>query len=217
MGLEGALFTLLDRESDSGLRKDIQETLSHMITSSVTSRKLGHWLKLCKDVLSATTGGSSHLARERVRTTMEWQWNLTMVRNELYSHSTSDCRAPAEASQEDEDTDAGRDDDSSAFKARSESGGSFTALRWATRRFAMECVCRIIAQCENADPAHFDMALAQERRLQESTGKNPTWTWFSLCLWTRLTSPVCPQTSWSSISVTWSAWRSWQLQITVTS
>uniref|UniRef100_A0A7N6AC35 HEAT repeat-containing protein 5A n=1 Tax=Anabas testudineus TaxID=64144 RepID=A0A7N6AC35_ANATE len=133
LGLEGALFTLLDRESDSGLRKDIQETLVHMMMSSATSGKLGHWLKLCKNVLSATT----------------------------------DCRAPVEASQEDEDL--SRDDDSSAFKARSESCGPFTALRWATRRFAMECVCRIIAQCETSDAAHFDMALAQERRLQEST------------------------------------------------
>lgn len=137
VGLEGALFTLLDRESDPGLRRDIQETLVHMMASSATSGKLGHWLKLCKDVLSATT----------------------------------DCRAPVELRQEDEEeeADAGRDDDSSAFKARSESSGPFTALRWATRRFAMECVCRIIAQCETSDPAHFDMALAQERRLQEST------------------------------------------------
>nr|XP_046269809.1 HEAT repeat-containing protein 5A isoform X2 [Scatophagus argus] len=135
VGLEGALFTLLDRESDPGLRRDIQETLVHMMASSATSGKLGHWLKLCKDVLSATT----------------------------------DCRAPVEASQEDEEADPAKDDDSSAFRARSESGGPFTALRWATRRFAMECVCRIIAQCETADPAHFDMALAQERRLHEST------------------------------------------------
>ncbi|XP_039994056.1 HEAT repeat-containing protein 5A isoform X3 [Xiphias gladius] len=135
VGLEGALFTLLDRESDPGLRRDIQETLVHMMTSSATSGKLGHWLKLCKDVLSATT----------------------------------DCRAPVEASQEDEEVDSGRDDDSSAFRARPESGGPFTALRWATRRFAMECVCRIVAQCETADPAHFDMTLAQERRLHEST------------------------------------------------
>uniref|UniRef100_A0A8D3DX18 HEAT repeat-containing protein 5A n=1 Tax=Scophthalmus maximus TaxID=52904 RepID=A0A8D3DX18_SCOMX len=121
VGLEGALFTLLDRESDPGLRSDIQETLVHMMTSSATSGKLGHWLKLCKDVLS------------------------------------------------DEDADSSRDDDSSVFRARPESVGPFTALRWGTRRFAMACVCRIIEQCESADPAHFDMALAQERRLQEST------------------------------------------------
>ncbi|XP_035024699.2 HEAT repeat-containing protein 5A isoform X1 [Hippoglossus stenolepis] len=135
VGLEGALFTLMDRESDPGLRRDIQETLVHMISSSATSGKLGHWLKLCKDVLSATT----------------------------------DCRAPVEATQEEEEADSGRDDDSSAFSARPESGGPFTALRWGTRRFAMACVCRIIEQCESTDPAHFDMALAQERRLNEST------------------------------------------------
>lgn len=28
-----------------------------MMASSSTSGKLGHWLKLCKDVLSASTGG----------------------------------------------------------------------------------------------------------------------------------------------------------------
>uniref|UniRef100_A0A3Q1B3Z7 HEAT repeat-containing protein 5A n=1 Tax=Amphiprion ocellaris TaxID=80972 RepID=A0A3Q1B3Z7_AMPOC len=123
VGLEGALFTLLDRESDPGLRRDIQETLVHMMASS---SKLGHWLKLCKDVLSATT----------------------------------DSRLPLETSQEDDD--GCRDDDSSAFRAHSESSGPFTALRWATRRFTVECVCRIIAQCESADPAHFDMVLAQE-------------------------------------------------------
>uniref|UniRef100_A0A8P4GPC7 HEAT repeat-containing protein 5A n=1 Tax=Dicentrarchus labrax TaxID=13489 RepID=A0A8P4GPC7_DICLA len=132
VGLEGALFTLLDRESDPSLRRDIQETLVHMMASSATSGKLGHWLKLCKDVLSATTGGLN-LSQSFYR------------------------------DQEDEEADPTRDDDSSAFRARSESGGPFTALRWATRRFAMECVCRIIAQCETADPAHFDMALAQER------------------------------------------------------
>ncbi|XP_059208691.1 LOW QUALITY PROTEIN: HEAT repeat-containing protein 5A [Centropristis striata] len=136
VGLEGALFTLLDRESDPGLRRDIQETLVHMMASSATSGKLGHWLKLCKDVLSATT----------------------------------DCLSPVEARQEEEEeADPGRDDDSSTFRAGSEAGGPFTALRWATRRFAMESVCRIIAQCEAADAAHFDMALAQERRLHAST------------------------------------------------
>uniref|UniRef100_A0A669BLL6 HEAT repeat-containing protein 5A n=1 Tax=Oreochromis niloticus TaxID=8128 RepID=A0A669BLL6_ORENI len=135
VGLEGALFILLDRESDFSLRKDIQETLVHMMAASATSNKLAHWLKLCKDVLSATTDG----------------------------------RAPLESKQEDEDADPGKDDDSSAFRARSESGGPFTALRSATRCFAMECVCRIIAQCETTDPAHFDMSLAQERRLHEST------------------------------------------------
>uniref|UniRef100_A0A4W5N0V4 HEAT repeat-containing protein 5A n=1 Tax=Hucho hucho TaxID=62062 RepID=A0A4W5N0V4_9TELE len=124
VGLEGALFSLLDRESDPRLCQDIQETLVHMM-SSIATGKLAHWLKLCKDVLSASAGGCD---------------------------------------------DGERDDDASVFHAKSESSGPFTNLRWSTRVFAVECVCRIIAQCEShGHPAHFDMALAQEHRLHEST------------------------------------------------
>ncbi|CAB1331150.1 unnamed protein product [Coregonus sp. 'balchen'] len=132
VGLEGALFSLLDRESDPCLCQDIQETLVHMM-SSIATGKLAHWLKLCKDVLSAS----------------------------------AESTAPVETNQEE---DGERDDDASVFHAKSESSGPFTNLRWSTRVFAVECVCRIIAQCENhGHPAHFDMALAQEHRLHEST------------------------------------------------
>uniref|UniRef100_A0A671MD20 HEAT repeat-containing protein 5A n=1 Tax=Sinocyclocheilus anshuiensis TaxID=1608454 RepID=A0A671MD20_9TELE len=120
VGLEGALFSLLDRESDPRLCRDIQETLVHMMSLAAES-SLAHWLKLCKDVLSAS-----------------------------------------------QEEDGDRYDDSSAFHAKSESSGPFNNLRWSTRVFSMECVCRIIAQCENRDLAHFNMALAQEQRLHES-------------------------------------------------
>ncbi|KAL2098993.1 hypothetical protein ACEWY4_005473 [Coilia grayii] len=133
VGLEGALFCLLDREWDGRLCQDIRETLGHMLSSAATG-KLAHWLKLCKDVLLA---------------------------------SADSAAAGALDPQQEDDGD--RDDDSSVFHARSECGGSFSSLRWATRVFAVECVCRVVALCESADPAHFDMALAQERRLQEST------------------------------------------------
>uniref|UniRef100_A0A8C1IFQ5 HEAT repeat-containing protein 5A n=1 Tax=Cyprinus carpio TaxID=7962 RepID=A0A8C1IFQ5_CYPCA len=128
VGLEGALFSLLDRESDPCLCRDIQETLVHMMSSAAESN-LAHWLKLCKDVLSASA-------------------------------------AAAVETQQEEDGD--RYDDSSAFHAKSESSGPFSNLRWSTRVFSMECVCRIIAQCENGNSAHFNMALAQEQHLHES-------------------------------------------------
>uniref|UniRef100_A0A6Q2Z203 HEAT repeat-containing protein 5B n=1 Tax=Esox lucius TaxID=8010 RepID=A0A6Q2Z203_ESOLU len=53
-GLEGVLFGMLDRETDRKLCHDIHDTLGHML-SSLAVDKLSHWLKLCKDVLAATT------------------------------------------------------------------------------------------------------------------------------------------------------------------
>ncbi|XP_075387336.1 HEAT repeat-containing protein 5A isoform X2 [Tenrec ecaudatus] len=52
-GLEGALLTLLDKETDHRLCCDIKETLNHMLTSMAVE-KLSFWLKLCKDVLAAS-------------------------------------------------------------------------------------------------------------------------------------------------------------------
>lgn len=49
---------MLDRETDRKLCSDIHDTLGHML-SSLAVEKLSHWLKLCKDVLAATTGKSS--------------------------------------------------------------------------------------------------------------------------------------------------------------
>uniref|UniRef100_A0AAY4EME0 HEAT repeat-containing protein 5B n=1 Tax=Denticeps clupeoides TaxID=299321 RepID=A0AAY4EME0_9TELE len=54
-GLEGVLFGMLDRETDRKLCSDIHDTLGHML-SSLAVEKLAHWLKLCKDVLAASTG-----------------------------------------------------------------------------------------------------------------------------------------------------------------
>ncbi|XP_068402629.1 HEAT repeat-containing protein 5A isoform X5 [Eschrichtius robustus] len=53
VGLEGALLTLLDQETDGRLCHDIKETLNHMLTSMAMD-KLSFWLKLCKDVLAAS-------------------------------------------------------------------------------------------------------------------------------------------------------------------
>ncbi|XP_053080315.1 HEAT repeat-containing protein 5A isoform X7 [Acinonyx jubatus] len=53
VGLEGALLTLLDKETDQKLCNDIKETLNHMLTSMAVD-KLSFWLKLCKDVLAAS-------------------------------------------------------------------------------------------------------------------------------------------------------------------
>ena len=61
MGLEGALFLLLDQEQEEVIRRDVQETLVHLLVSGVQRGRLLHWIKLCKDVLSASSGPSPWL------------------------------------------------------------------------------------------------------------------------------------------------------------
>uniref|UniRef100_A0A8C9T700 HEAT repeat-containing protein 5A n=1 Tax=Scleropages formosus TaxID=113540 RepID=A0A8C9T700_SCLFO len=73
--------------------------------------------------------------------------------------SVSACTLPPGVTREDEKEQA---DDDSIFTCKSESSSPFINLRCSTRAFAAECVCRIISQCENGDPAHFHMALAQD-------------------------------------------------------
>ncbi|XP_076983119.1 HEAT repeat-containing protein 5A isoform X3 [Tamandua tetradactyla] len=133
VGLEGALLTLLDKETDQKLCHDIKETLNHILTYMAVE-KLSFWLKLCKDVLAASA-------------------DFTSV-------------ACVDTMQEEE---GDKGDDASVLTTRNdEKSHPFTNPRWATRVFAAECVCRIINQCENADRAHFDIALAQEMMKRDS-------------------------------------------------
>lgn len=65
-----------------------------------------------------------------------------------------------------------RGDDASVLTSRSDGKPHpFSNPRWATRVFAADCVCRIINQCENANRAHFDIALAQEMKKSDSRSK----------------------------------------------
>ena len=64
-------------------------------------------------------------------------------------------------------------DDDAMFTTLGEEDKSkpFVALRWATRVFAADCLCRIINLCENADQAHFDLALARSAKLRNPKSK----------------------------------------------
>ena len=49
----GALFGMLDTETDTRMRSDIHDTLNSML-QTLASHNLTHWLGLCRDVLSAS-------------------------------------------------------------------------------------------------------------------------------------------------------------------
>ncbi|XP_034148420.1 HEAT repeat-containing protein 5B isoform X3 [Esox lucius] len=144
-GLEGVLFGMLDRETDRKLCHDIHDTLGHML-SSLAVDKLSHWLKLCKDVLAATTG---------------------------HKAGGSGAVVPVDLGKEDEDSEKQDEiDDDIMFTALGEDNNSkpSVAPRWVTRVFAADCLCRIILLCENADRTHFDLAAARLAKAKNPKG-----------------------------------------------
>ncbi|KAG8504802.1 HEAT repeat-containing protein 5B, partial [Galemys pyrenaicus] len=107
--------------------------------SSLAVEKLSHWLMLCKDVLAASSDMST--------------------------------ATPLSGGKDEESEKKDEMDDDSMFTTLGEDDKSkpFVAPRWATRVFAADCLCRIINLCENADQAHFDLAMARSAKLRNPT------------------------------------------------
>ncbi|XP_078130020.1 HEAT repeat-containing protein 5B isoform X2 [Sander vitreus] len=138
-GLEGVLFGMLDRETDRKLCSDIHDTLGHML-SSLAVEKLSHWLKLCKDVLAATTDVAAVVVFEVEKDEEDSEKKDEMDDDTMF-------------------TGLGDDDKSKPS----------VAPRWVTRVFAADCLCRIILLCEN-DKAHFDLAAARSAQAKNPKG-----------------------------------------------
>lgn len=107
--------------------------------SSLAVEKLSHWLMLCKDVLAASSDMST--------------------------------ATPLGSGKDEESEKKDEMDDDIMFTTLGEEDKSkpFVAPRWATRVFAADCLCRIINLCENADQAHFDLAMARSAKLRNPT------------------------------------------------
>uniref|UniRef100_A0A6B0VFZ6 HEAT repeat-containing protein 5A n=2 Tax=Ixodes ricinus TaxID=34613 RepID=A0A6B0VFZ6_IXORI len=135
--LPGVLFALLDRETDPRLVSHVHDSLTSMLQAMLDD-SLGHWLGLCKDVLTAADITAS--ATATTATVVERETDL-------------------EAGDEDEDV-----DDEEAIKA-GEEPASHPAVgpRWPTKVFAAESLHRIVALCEG-NKAHFDLTLAREEK-----------------------------------------------------
>ncbi|XP_004627775.1 HEAT repeat-containing protein 5B [Octodon degus] len=109
--------------------------------SSLAVEKLSHWLMLCKDVLAASSDMST--------------------------------ATPLSSGKDEESEKKDEMDDDTMFTTLGEEDKSkpFVAPRWATRVFAADCLCRIIHLCENADQAHFDLAMARSAKLRNPKSK----------------------------------------------
>ncbi|NWR91279.1 HTR5B protein, partial [Furnarius figulus] len=119
--------------------------------------------KLCSDIHDTLGHMLSSLAVENLS-----HW-LMLCKDVLAASSDMSTAAPLGGKDEESEKKDEMDDDT-MFTTLGEEDKSkpSVAPRWATRVFAADCLCRIIMLCENANKAHFDLALARLARL-----KNP--------------------------------------------
>ncbi|KJH43159.1 hypothetical protein DICVIV_10827 [Dictyocaulus viviparus] len=141
-GLEGALFDMLDVETDPVLRAHVQETIISLVQATC-GELLNQWLLLCKDIL-ATSNDST-------RSTIVIGEEKTSRRDE----------------EEDEEVD---DDDTTLQVCDTRSivqEKGKVQPRWPTRVFATQIVQKLMSVCDT-ERAHLDLSLAKE--LQLSSG-----------------------------------------------
>ncbi|EPB67067.1 HEAT repeat protein [Ancylostoma ceylanicum] len=141
-GLEGALFDMLDVETDPTLRAHVQETIISLVQATC-SELLNQWLLLCKDILATSN--------DNTRSTM----------------FVGEEKAGKEG---DEDEEGGDDDDATLQVGGSRSAvpdKGKVQPRWPTRVFATQVVQRLMSVCDT-ERAHLDLSLAKE--LQMSSG-----------------------------------------------
>ncbi|XP_017846517.1 HEAT repeat-containing protein 5B isoform X2 [Drosophila busckii] len=149
-GLPGLLYAMLDTETDAEMLRNIHDTLNSML-QVLAADNLSNWLSLCKKVLTvAVEGGGGVLAEE---STVEVKTNA--------DHQQS--------AEDDDDEEEEYADDVTEYRAE-EDTSTHPAVqpRWPTRVFAAQCVRRIIASCEAANPLHFDLLQAKEQQLIKS-------------------------------------------------
>ncbi|XP_017393098.1 HEAT repeat-containing protein 5A isoform X3 [Cebus imitator] len=116
--------------------------------------------KLCHDIKETLNYMLTSMAVEKLSL-----W-LKLCKDVLAASADFTALTCVDTMQEEE---GDKGDDASVLTTRhDEKSHPFTNPQWATRVFAAECVCRIINQCENANSAHFDIALAQEMKKRDS-------------------------------------------------
>ncbi|KAI6188999.1 HEAT repeat-containing protein 5B [Aphelenchoides besseyi] len=153
-GLEGALFELLDLETDVELRQNINECLLFLVQAT-SDEMLNVWLSMCKDILASSTNVN-------VRST------LVISDSGSSSQKTSDQNVTVGNSitstmkEDEDDEDALQSIQLGESKSRDK-----VAPRWPTRVFAFAIVRKLMTVCET-ERAHLDLALAKELQMSSN-------------------------------------------------
>uniref|UniRef100_A0A914GR10 HEAT repeat-containing protein 5B n=1 Tax=Globodera rostochiensis TaxID=31243 RepID=A0A914GR10_GLORO len=150
-GLEGALFEMLDTETEPETRQHLKQSLLSLLQAE-TEERLGFWLSLCREAL-ATTASMPDQDGAVLKSTISVQLGNQTDRVGDGS-STND--------EQQENNNASNNDDETLHHMGDERRLRAKVLpRWHTRVFAFDIVQRLLSLCET-ERAHLDLALAKE-------------------------------------------------------
>uniref|UniRef100_A0A8C3PDY6 HEAT repeat-containing protein 5B n=1 Tax=Chrysemys picta bellii TaxID=8478 RepID=A0A8C3PDY6_CHRPI len=116
--------------------------------------------KLCSDIHDTLGHMLSSLAVEKLS-----HW-LMLCKDVLAASSGKSATCIFWHDDESEKKDEMDDDTMFTTLGEEDKSKPSVAPRWATRVFAADCLCRIIMLCENANKAHFDLAMARSAKLR---------------------------------------------------
>uniref|UniRef100_A0A8C4LGI5 HEAT repeat-containing protein 5B n=1 Tax=Equus asinus asinus TaxID=83772 RepID=A0A8C4LGI5_EQUAS len=147
-----------DKES-SGASVNITETGLEGLLFGMLDRETDR--KLCSDIHDTLGHMLSSLAVEKLSHWLMLCKDVLAASSGGYNFSGKD--------EESEKKDEMDDDTMFTTLGEEDKSKPFVAPRWATRVFAADCLCRIIHLCDNADQAHFDLAMARSAKLRNPT------------------------------------------------
>uniref|UniRef100_A0A915D0I2 HEAT repeat-containing protein 5B n=1 Tax=Ditylenchus dipsaci TaxID=166011 RepID=A0A915D0I2_9BILA len=172
-GLEGALFELLDVETDKEMRQYIKESLLFLVHAT-SGELLNFWLTMCKDILASSTNP------ENIRSTLymsdETRSGSTTGSGSAMTQSTSNttgltagglANSGGDGEEHEEHVCSNDEDILQVVQIGDSKVREKVTPRWPTRVFGFEIVQKLLSACET-ERAHLDLALAKE--LQMSSG-----------------------------------------------
>ncbi|XP_074852993.1 HEAT repeat-containing protein 5A isoform X2 [Carettochelys insculpta] len=154
---EHAVAFVKDCKEDFTLDINIREVGLEGALLNLLDKELDQ--RLCQDIKETLNHMLASVAVEKLSV-----W-LKLCKDVLAASADFTSVASVDTTQEEE---GAKEDDDVLTSESDEQSHPFTNPKWSTRVFAIECVCKIISHCENADKAHFDITLAQERKQRGS-------------------------------------------------
>ncbi|KAL3097039.1 hypothetical protein niasHS_002755 [Heterodera schachtii] len=157
-GLEGALFDMLDTETELEMRQHLKQCILSLLQTD-TEERLGFWLSLCRDALANTASMPDQDGAVLKSTICIQLGNDHHQQQQQQTERNGDAANDGE--QREESNTNSYDEDTLQHVGDEHRPKAKVLPRWHTRVFAFDIVQRLLTLCET-ERAHLDLALAKE-------------------------------------------------------